>query len=371
MLARRVMSMRRRCSSSPFGVSVLLIGLLHMDHLHRVRAHVQDASPPADSGPNPSSMGASLTPGHATLNDMFREVEKLMEDTQHKLEEAVYKMDNESAKSMLYPYDLPPRSQEERSPEEKGGDESGRTAETIDEVRSIRIALPVCHAHLDALLTRGGTSSQAMNNNTVATHFSSILVQPDGRGNEIDRPCCGSFSAHLSGGCHSDQWIVSLQECLIDEDCPPGNYCLYEVLQSRCLPCKALHTTCTKDEECCSGQLCLWGQCSDNGTKGEAGSICQYQSDCSPELCCAFHRALLFPVCTGRPTEHERCHGPSNHLMELLSWDMDGEGPREYCPCGRGLQCQPQGRGSLCLRPQNSSSEEVSDSLYSEADYIV
>ncbi|XP_018608164.1 dickkopf-related protein 3a [Scleropages formosus] len=320
MLARRVMSMRRRCSSSPFGVSVLLIGLLHMDHLHRVRAHVQDASPPADSGPNPSSMGASLTPGHATLNDMFREVEKLMEDTQHKLEEAVYKMDNESAKSMLYPYDLPPRSQEERSPEEKGGDESGRTAETIDE---------------------------AMNNNTVATHFSSILVQPDGRGNEIDR------------------------ECLIDEDCPPGNYCLYEVLQSRCLPCKALHTTCTKDEECCSGQLCLWGQCSDNGTKGEAGSICQYQSDCSPELCCAFHRALLFPVCTGRPTEHERCHGPSNHLMELLSWDMDGEGPREYCPCGRGLQCQPQGRGSLCLRPQNSSSEEVSDSLYSEADYIV
>ncbi|KAL4594020.1 hypothetical protein GN956_G26288 [Arapaima gigas] len=82
------------------------------------------------------------------------------------------------------------------------------------------------------------------------------------------------------------------EECLIDEDCPPGNYCLYEVLQSRCLPCKALHTTCTKDEECCSGQLCLWGQCSDNGTKGEAGSICQYQSDCSPELCCAFHKGV-------------------------------------------------------------------------------
>lgn len=35
------------------------------------------------------TLDVNLARGHITLNDMFREVEKLMEDTQHKLEEAV------------------------------------------------------------------------------------------------------------------------------------------------------------------------------------------------------------------------------------------------------------------------------------------
>ncbi|KAG9352365.1 hypothetical protein JZ751_020778 [Albula glossodonta] len=177
------------------------------------------------------TLETNLAQGHATLNDMFREVEKLMEDTLHKLEEAVYK------------------------------------------------------------------------------------------------------------------------ECIIDEDCGKGRYCLYERLQSRCLPCKTLNMLCTQDEECCAEQLCVWGRCSGNGTKGAAGSICQHQSDCSPALCCAFHK-----VCTSKPTEHERCHSHPNHLMDLLSWDMEGEGPREHCPCARGLQCQPHRGGSVCLRLQRSSS---------------
>ncbi|KAL4593495.1 dickkopf-related protein 3 [Arapaima gigas] len=67
-------------------------------------------------------------------------------------------MDNESAKSMLYPHELPPPAQD-RSPEQKAANESGHRAEMISEV----------------------------NNSTVATHFSKTLVQPDGRGNEIDR----------------------------------------------------------------------------------------------------------------------------------------------------------------------------------------
>lgn len=36
--------------------------------------------------------GNLAPPGQITLNDMFREVEKLMEDTQHKLEEAVHQV---------------------------------------------------------------------------------------------------------------------------------------------------------------------------------------------------------------------------------------------------------------------------------------
>lgn len=127
---------------------------------------------------------------------------------------------------------------------------------------------------------------------------------------------------------------------------------------------------CTQDEECCGEQLCVWGQCSQNATKGEAGSTCQHQTDCSLDLCCAFHKgtvqqavqhavlsenwsvrvlvcflcsALLFPICLAKPIERERCFGAPNNLMELLSWDVQDEGPRKHCPCVGDLHCQHLG----------------------------
>ncbi|XP_039993530.1 dickkopf-related protein 3a isoform X2 [Xiphias gladius] len=129
--------------------------------------------------------------------------------------------------------------------------------------------------------------------------------------------------------------------------------------------------SCTKDEECCGEQLCVWGQCSQNATKGEAGSTCQYQTDCSPDLCCAFHKALLFAVCSAKPIERERCFGASNHLIELLSWDIQDDGPRKHCPCAGDLHCQHLGRGSMCLKGEDSSEEDLTDTLYSEIDYII
>eukprot|EP00064_Thunnus_orientalis_P002695 superscaffoldBa00000206_g2702 len=128
---------------------------------------------------------------------------------------------------------------------------------------------------------------------------------------------------------------------------------------------------CTKDDECCGEQLCVWGQCTQNATKGEAGSTCQYQTDCSPDLCCAFHKALLFPVCSAKPIERERCFGASNHLMELLSWDIQDKRPRKHCPCAGDLHCQHLGRGSMCLKGEDSSEEDLTDTLYSEIDYII
>lgn len=39
-------------------------------------------------------------------------------------------------------------------------------------------------------------------------------------------------------------WLVlsecdfSYQECMLDEDCGKNSYCLYEIVSSKCLPCK-------------------------------------------------------------------------------------------------------------------------------------
>ncbi|XP_041917270.1 dickkopf-related protein 3a [Alosa pseudoharengus] len=261
------------------------------------------------------TLQANVSQGHATLNDMFKEVEELMEDTQHKLEDAVHQIDNESAKSSSYPQDYHHENISESVP----ANQSNHLLKQAEKVTD---------------------------NATVETHFPRSAIQTS-KENDINH------------------------ECIIEEDCEKGTYCLYEPHHSQCLPCKEVDRSCSKDEECCSGNLCIWGQCSQNATKGERGSICQHQSDCNPDLCCAFHKALLFPVCNSKPIERERCYSSTNHLMELLSWDMEGEGPREHCPCAGELQCQHMGRGSMCLQPQNSSEEELTDTLYSEIDYII
>ncbi|XP_056134997.1 dickkopf-related protein 3a isoform X2 [Lampris incognitus] len=162
-----------------------------------------------------------------------------------------------------------------------------------------------------------------------------------------------------------------IKHCVTDQDCQKGHFCLQEAQESKCRPCKALDVPCTQDVQCCDGQLCVWGQCSQNATKGEAGSICHHQEDCRPDLCCAFHKALLFPICSARPIERERCYAPSNHLMTLFSWGSERREPVDHCPCAGDLQCESLGRGSLCLQSQSSSEEDLTDSLYSEIDYIV
>ncbi|KAK3562181.1 hypothetical protein QTP86_030180, partial [Hemibagrus guttatus] len=128
-------------------------------------------------------------------------------------------------------------------------------------------------------------------------------------------------------------------ECVIDEDCEKGRFCLYDEHHSECMPCKQSNATCSKDEECCEGQLCVFGQCM-NSTKGKAGTICQEQSNCDPDLCCAFYEGLLFPVCMPKPKEQEPCSISSNHLMDLLSWDLGRRSPKEHCPCAGNLRCQ-------------------------------
>uniref|UniRef100_A0A8C4Z8P8 Dickkopf WNT signaling pathway inhibitor 3b n=1 Tax=Gadus morhua TaxID=8049 RepID=A0A8C4Z8P8_GADMO len=210
--------------------------------------------------------------GPVSLNDMFREVEMLMEDTQQMLEEAVDQVRDILLKNVL-------------------------TFTQLD----YRL-LPWKHTH--PLVTHQGTN---------------YVIKYDGL----------------------RLYHCSLQECMIDEDCGDTRYCFYEIEKSKCLPCIPTDMPCTKDEECCSDQMCVWGQCTEDATSGTEGTICQSQSDCRPDLCCAFQRELLFPVCNPRPEKGESCVNHPNLLMDLLSWDTDG--PRDHCPCAGELQCQPHG----------------------------
>ncbi|XP_063756529.1 dickkopf-related protein 3-like isoform X2 [Eleginops maclovinus] len=213
----------------------------------------------------------ALQRGPSSLNDMFREVEELMEDTQHILEEAV-----------------------------------DQTRERIKDE--------------DQLLQVLERAEKDTNNETGDIHLPQIHM-------EIP-------------------WNTVDHECMVDEDCGNLSYCLYEIENSKCLPCIPTDMPCTKDEECCSDQMCVWGQCTVNATSGAEGTICQGQSDCMPDLCCAFQRELLFPVCNPKPEKGESCWSHPNLLVDMLAWDQ--EGPRDHCPCALNLQCQPQGRGSVC-----------------------
>lgn len=224
-----------------------------------------------------------------SLNDMFREVEELMEDTQHILEEAVDQITTESAKSSLTQLDLLPHYHNQTTRMIKDGDRE------VD---------------------------KETNNKTGESHLSHTHSEMSGLWNTVDH------------------------ECMVDEDCGNLKYCLYEIENSKCLPCIPTDMPCTKDEECCSDQMCVWGQCTVNATSGTEGTICQGQSDCRPDLCCAFQRELLFPVCNPKPEKGESCLSNPNLLMDMLAWDQ--EGPSDHCPCADNLQCQPHGRGSIC-----------------------
>ncbi|XP_076852256.1 dickkopf-related protein 3b [Brachyhypopomus gauderio] len=222
--------------------------------------------------PDVQTLQAHVALGQATLNEMFKEVEKLMEDTQQKLQDAVHQMENETSRS-LYGYNLPSSNYKEA--DDQAGASSSRT-----------------------------------------------LVQTS-RWNEVDH------------------------ECLIDEDCDEDSYCLYELSRSQCVPCRTTNTECEKDQECCGEQLCVWGLCAQNRTTGQSGTICQQQSDCGSQHCCAFHRAFLFPVCRPRLQEGQGCHEQHKQALEMMLWDE--EAPQEHCPCAAGLQCQPVGQESLCV----------------------
>ncbi|XP_053576236.1 dickkopf-related protein 3 [Bombina bombina] len=250
----------------------------------------------------------SFTEDEASLNEMFREVEELMEDTQSKLQNAVKEMEAEEVSDQRVPENLPPNYHNESFTKTNIGN---KTVETKQEI------------------------VKETDNKTGSTLYSETLITSiKSRGNKV-------------------------HECIVDEDCKSGNYCHFGNAEYKCLPCKTKEA-CTRDGECCADQLCVWGTCT-KASRGDNGTICESQQECNPGFCCSVQPSLLFPVCSPLAIKGELCHDPSAQLLDLISWELEPDGVLDNCPCSNGLVCNPQSHSSVSVCEEPSIMEARRD----------
>ncbi|XP_053305164.1 dickkopf-related protein 3 [Spea bombifrons] len=262
-----------------------------------------------------SLLERALGPGEKedTLNEMFKEVEELMRDTQTKLKNAVDEMEAENASAgrflSLKLNDLPPNYRNESVTETKEGN------------RSVTI--------------RQDIAKETDNKTGATSYFLSVITSVREK------------KSH---------------ECVAREDCGERSYCDFSHRKYKCLPCKE-SGKCTQAGECCEGQLCVWGQCA-KSTRGQNGTICEGQKDCAAGLCCTTQHGLPYAVCAPLPVKGDPC----DYLEGIRSglWNLEPGEMLDRCPCSTGLTCQLQSHAleAFCEEsPENDYRDETADPL--------
>ncbi|GAB1292562.1 Dickkopf-related protein 3 [Apodemus speciosus] len=262
------------------------------------------AAVPTAPSPAPTATWTPAEPGpalnypqeEATLNEMFREVEELMEDTQHKLRSAVEEMEAEEA-----------------------------AARTSSEVNLA--SLPANYHNESNTDTRVG-------NNTVHVHQEVHKITNNQSGQMV-------FSETVITSVGDEEGKRS-HECIIDEDCGPTRYCQFSSFKYTCQPCRdqpmgyVPETVSAVDTNSVPGDTApkrppKVAMGPSVTTRGIASLACVVPSK----------EGLLFPVCTPLPVEGELCHDPTSQLLDLITWELEPEGALDRCPCASGLLCQP------------------------------
>ncbi|KAF0040913.1 hypothetical protein F2P81_006811 [Scophthalmus maximus] len=217
----------------------------------------------------------ALERGAVSLNDMFREVEELMEDTQHILEEAVDQINTESAKlssDLLLGYNNGTKEIVQKGKgvarvlDRTDKETYNKTGETHlphirtemsgpwNSVAHVRVFFLTFPVYEELLLLDSGLHKPAFGfsrrNKPEKSHMFQFQGECNDANCEGDRPektkerprLLDVFDDIPVSICHvvllnQIKSINSKQECMVDEDCGDLRYCLYEIESSKCLPC--------------------------------------------------------------------------------------------------------------------------------------
>ncbi|XP_067902791.1 dickkopf-related protein 3b isoform X1 [Heterodontus francisci] len=264
----------------------------------------------------------------ASLREMFQELEELMEDTQLKLQGAARQMESKQGR-------------QSRDLERLSDNDKKFNAQSMERILTIH-SWQEMEKVWKGLFLMLSPDQWTLPKSQHWSLFISATLDAESR-----RLIYNSCS--IGKGTELRENVGGKKECIVDEDCKEDHFCQVDILESKCLLRRAQEENCTRDGECYLDHLCIWGQCRATAEKGQTGSICEQQRDCSADLCCALHTYLLFPVCTPLPTKGQPCHDPTHRLFDLVTWELEPEGALDRCPCSKGLMCQPEGKALLSV----------------------
>ncbi|XP_039259624.2 dickkopf-related protein 3-like [Styela clava] len=128
---------------------------------------------------------------------------------------------------------------------------------------------------------------------------------------------------------------VPLNQCSASSPCKKGMYCRKQLVGDFCRKCSNKSKSCTSNEQCCgadaTGSLCVRGTCQTGFSKGQAGTLCKFQSDCNTGLCCARKFLHQNGECQNLAKKDEKCAVSYSELSTIMRGGL--------CPCKQGLVC--------------------------------